>query len=226
MSILRQAGRVAWKDLRIELRSKEILYTMVFFGALIVVVYTVAFPRDVRIARAAAPGMLWAAIAFAGTIGLGRAFDRERENDTMRALLLSPSPRLAIFVGKAAGILVLVLIVALVCTALLALFTQVPLFDYPLPLVLTIVLGAFGFANVGTVFAATLLKVRSRDVLFPVIVYPILIPMFYVATLATENMVSAKPNLDATWYWIGFLGIYDAVFLVVSVWTFESLVIE
>ena len=226
MSLLRQAGRVAWKDLRIELRSKEILYTMVFFGALIVVVYTVAFPRDERIARAAVPGMLWAAIAFAGTIGLGRAFDRERENDTMRALLLSPSPRLAIFLGKAVGVLVLVLIVALVCTALLSLFTQVPLLDYPLPLLLTVVLGALGFANVGTVFAATLLKVRSRDVLFPVIVYPILIPMFYVATLATENMVAAKPNLDATWYWIGFLGIYDAFFLVVSVWTFESLVIE
>ena len=226
MSLLRQAGRVAWKDLRIELRSKEILYTMVFFGALIVVVYTVAFPRDVRIARAAVPGMLWAAIAFAGTIGLGRAFDRERENDTMRALLLAPAPRLAIFVGKALGILVLVILVAIVVCALLALFTGVPIGDHPLPLAITIVLGALGFATVGTVFAATLLKVRSRDVLFPVIVYPILIPMFFVATMATENMIAAKPNLDAAWYWIGFLGIYDAAFLVVSVWTFESLVIE
>lgn len=224
--LLRQAGRVAWKDLRIELRSKEILYTMVFFGALIVVVYTVAFPRDVRIARAAVPGMLWAAIAFAGTIGLGRAFDRERENDTMRALLLAPAPRLAIFLGKSLGICVLVVIVAIACAALLALFTGVPLLAHPGPLALTILLGAIGFANVGTVFAATLLKVRSRDVLFPVIVYPILIPMFYVATMATENLIAEPANLAAAWYWIGFLGIYDAFFLVVSIWTFESLVIE
>ena len=144
----------------------------------------------------------------------------------MRALLLAPAPRLAIFLGKALGILVLVILVALVCCALLALFTGVPLGAYPLPLALVIVLGALGFANVGTVFAATLLKVRSRDVLFPVIVYPILIPMFYVATLATENMIAEKPDLDAAWYWIGFLGIYDAFFLVVSVWTFESLVLE
>ena len=101
MSLLRQAGRVAWKDLRIELRSREIVYTMAFFGALIVVVFSFAFPRDIRIVRGAAPGMLWVAIAFAGTVGLGRAFDRERENDTMRALLLSPAPRLAVFLGSA-----------------------------------------------------------------------------------------------------------------------------
>lgn len=226
MSLLRQAGRVAWKDLRIEVRSKEIIYTMVFFGALIVIVFTFGFPRDNRIARAAAPGMLWVAIAFAGTIALGRAFDRERENDTMRALLLSPAPRLAIFLGKGIGILALVLLVTLVCVALLSLLLDVPFLAQPLPLATALVLGAIGFSNVGTVFAATLLKVRSRDVLFPVIVYPLLIPMFFMGTTATEQLVAEKPNLDAAWYWIGFLGIYDAVFLVVSVWIFESLVIE
>jgi heme exporter protein B len=230
MSLLGQAGRVAWKDLRIELRSKEILFTMVFFGALIVVVYTVAFPRNNKLAealaRAAAPGMLWAAIAFAGTVGLGRAFDRERENDTMRSLLLAPVPRLSIFLGKALGIWVLIVLVAVVCTVIFTVLGNVPLLDHPGPLLLVIVLGALGFANVGTIFAATLLKVRSRDILFPVIVYPILIPMFYVATLATESIIAAKPAWDTAWYWIGFLGIYDAVFLVVSVWTFESVVIE
>lgn len=226
MSLLRQAGRVAWKDLRIELRSKEIIYTMVFFGALIVIVFTFGFPRDHRVARVAAPGMLWAAIAFAGTIALGRAFDRERENDTMRALLLSPAPRLAIFLGKAIGIVALVLAVTLVCVLLLALLLDVPFLAHPLPLAAVLALGALGFANVGTVFAATLLKVRSRDVLFPVIVYPLLIPLFFAGSMATEELVAVKPNLDAAWNWIGFLGIYDAVFLVVSIWTFESLVIE
>ena len=101
MSVLRQAARVAWKDLRIELRSREIVYTMAFFGGLIVVVYSMAFPVRPDLVRAAVPGMLWVAIAFAGTIGLGRAFDRERENDTMRALLLAPIPRLSVFLGKA-----------------------------------------------------------------------------------------------------------------------------
>jgi heme exporter protein CcmB len=172
------------------------------------------------------PGMLWTAIAFTGTIGLGRGFDRERENDTMRALLLAPVPRLAVFLGKAMATAVLVLSVAAICAPLLAVFLDVPLFSYPLPLVLIIVLGSIGIAVTGSVFAATLLKVRSRDVLLPVILYPLLIPLFVAGTKCTAGLVAEIPNLDAAWYWIQFLGIYDTSFLVVSVWIFESLVIE
>jgi heme exporter protein CcmB len=170
--------------------------------------------------------MLWVAIAFAGTVGLGRAFDRERENDTMRALLLAPIPRLSVFLGKGIAIALLVLAVSFVCTPLLALLLDAPLFAMPGPLVLLLVLGAIGFANVGSVFAATLLKVRSRDVLLPVILYPLLIPLFVAGTSATEAMIAVRPDLDKLWYWMGFLGIYDAVFLVLSLWVFESLVIE
>jgi heme exporter protein CcmB len=225
-SAVRQAARIAWKDLRVELRSREIVYTMGFFGAVIVVVYSFAFPLQPELVRAAAPGMLWVAIAFAGTIGLGRAFDREREHDTMRALLLTPVPRLAVFFGKAIAIALLVLAVALVVTPLLALFLAAPLFQNPGPLVLALVLGALGFALVGTVFAATLLKVRSRDVLLPVMLYPLLIPLFVAGTTATEQLIAEPAKLDKAWYWISFLGIYDAAFLVVSMWIFESLVIE
>jgi heme exporter protein B len=223
----RQAWRIAWKDLRVELRSREIIYTMAFFGGLIVVIYSFAFPANPALARAAAPGMLWVAIAFAGTIGLGRAFDRERENDTLRALMLTPVPRLAIFVGKAIAITALVVAVAFVVTPLLALLMDVPLFAEPLLLVLGLVLGAVGFSTVGTVFAATLLKVRSRDVLLPVILYPLLVPLFVAGTSATESLLKLPaPDFDKAWYWIEFLGVYDAAFLVLSMWIFESLVIE
>ena len=88
------------------------------------------------------------------------------------------------------------------------------------------VLGALGFAVVGTVFAATLLKVRSRDVLLPVVLYPLLVPLFVSGTRVTHELLAVKPNFDVVWYWIAFLGIYDAVFLVVSLWLFEALVIE
>lgn len=226
MSLLRHAARVAWKDLRIELRSREILYTMAFFAALLVVIFSFVFPRQPAVVRAAVPGMLWVTIAFAGTIGLGRAFDRERENDTMRALLLAPVPRLAVFLGKAIAIAALVLTVALVATPLLSLFLDAPLFDHAGPIALVLVLGALGFAVVGSVFAATLLKVRSRDVLLPVILYPLLVPLFVAGTKATGVLVSERPDFDIAWYWIRFLGIYDAAFLVLSLWVFESLVIE
>ncbi len=121
-SLLRQAGRVAWKDLRVELRSKEIVMTMVFFATLLVVIYSLAFKTsDIRAVREAVPGMLWVSLAFTGTIALGRAFDRERENDTMRALLLAPVPRLAVFLGKAIAMSVMILAVAVVVVPLLAL---------------------------------------------------------------------------------------------------------
>jgi heme exporter protein B len=226
IALVRHAARVAWKDLRIELRSREIVYTMAFFGALLVVIFAFAFPRDVRAVRGSVPGMLWTAIAFTGTIGLGRAFDRERENDTMRALLLAPVPRLAVFLGKAIATALLVLAVTVVCAPLLALFLDVPLFRFPLAIALIVVLGAIGIAVTGSVFAATLLKVRSRDVLLPVVLYPLLVPLFVAGTKCTAALIAQIPNLDAAWYWIEFLGIYDAVFLVLSVWIFESLVIE
>jgi heme exporter protein B len=224
--MLRHALRIAWKDLRIEVRSKEIFATMAFFGALLVVIYSFAFPANPAAVRDAAPGMLWVALAFTGTIALGRAFDRERENDTMRALLLAPVPRLSVFLGKAVAMAVLVLGVAVVVTPLLALFLGAPLFDYPLELVTSIVLGAVGIAIIGSVFAATLLKVRSRDVLLPVILYPLLIPLFVAGTKSTAALIALKPNFEAASYWTSFLGIYDAAFLVLSLWTFESLVIE
>ncbi|MBA3540810.1 MAG: heme exporter protein CcmB [Deltaproteobacteria bacterium] len=225
-SLPRQAARIAWKDLRVELRSREIVYTMAFFAALLVVIYSFAFPVRPDIVRAAIPGMLWVTIAFAGTIGIGRAFDRERENDTMRALLLAPVPRLAVFLGKAIAIAALVLSVALITAPLLALFFNAPLFDELGPLVLVVVLGSIGFAIVGSVFAATLLKVRSRDVLLPVILYPLLVPLFVAGTKTTGALLAEVPNFDAAWYWIQFLGIYDTAFLVLSFWIFESLVIE
>jgi len=223
--MLRHALRIAWKDLRIEVRSKEIFMTVAFFGALLVVIYSFAF-QDKSAIRAAVPGMLWVALAFTGTISLGRAFDRERENDTMRALLLAPVPRLSVFIGKAIAMGLLNLGVAVIIVPLLALWLNAPLFAYPLELAGIVIAGSFGIAIVGSVFAATLLKARSRDVLLPVVLYPILLPLFVAGTKCTAALVAVNPDLDIAHYWMDFVGIYDAAFLVLSLWVFESLVIE
>ncbi|MEO8700135.1 MAG: heme exporter protein CcmB [Kofleriaceae bacterium] len=222
--MLRQAARIAWKDLRIELRSREIIYTMTFFGGLLAVVNSFVFPSKSELIPFAVPGMLWVSMAFAGTIGLGRAFDRERENDTMRALLLAPIPRLSVFLGKAIAIALLMLAVALVVAPMLSLLLEANLFGDPLPFLLSLLLGAIGFAITGSVFSAALIKVRSRDVLLPVILYPLLIPLFVAGTSVTAGLLAG--NHEKVWYWMGFLGIYDAAFLVVSLWIFEAMVIE
>ncbi|MEZ4358626.1 MAG: heme exporter protein CcmB [Kofleriaceae bacterium] len=226
MSFVQHALGIAWKDLRVELRSREIVYTMTFFAALIVVVFTVSFIRDARSLPNVAPGMLWVAVAFAGTLGVGRAFDRERENDTLRALLLSPAPRLAVFLGKAAAIAALIVAVELVAAPLLALLLDVSLFAQPGVIAAALLGGALGIAVVSTVFAAMLLRTRARDVLLPVILYPILVPLFIAGTRAVGAVLKPVPDLEAARYWLTFLGVYDAVFLVVSLWIFEDLVIE
>lgn len=226
MGFFRAAGLIAAKDLRVEWRSREILYTVTFFAALLVVVFSFSFARSPRVVPLVAPGMLWVTVAFAGTVGLSRAFDREREGDTLRALLLSPVPRLALFVGKAIAVFALVLLVALVALPLLALLLEVSLLAAPLHLLALLLLGTAGFAIIGTVFAATLLKVRARDVLLPVIMYPLLMPLFIAATSGTRALVVGVPDLQSATNWIGFLAAYDAAFALVSLWLFEDLVIE
>jgi heme exporter protein B len=224
MGFLRTAGAVAAKDLRVELRSREVVYTMTFFAAVIVVVFSFAFVKDQKALVEAVPGVAWAAVVFAGTIGLGRAVDREREGDTMRALLLTPAPRLAVFAGKTVAITALVFTVEAVVLPLCLLFFNVDLGAGVAHLALVLALGAVGFAVVGTVFAAMLLRVRSRDVLLPVVLYPILVPMIMAGTKATSTLLAGATG-DA-WFWTQFLAAYDAIFIIVALWTFEALVIE
>jgi len=226
VSFFRLVATVAGKDLRVELRSREILYTMAFFAVTVVVIFSFAFISDKRVIVEAVPGIVWGALAFAGTLGLGRAFDREREGDTMRALLLSPAPRLAIFLGKSLAMAVLIAVVAIVIAPVTALLYNLELGASWGPLALTLGLGVVGIAVVGTVFAAMLLRVRSRDVLLPVVLYPILIPLFLAGTRATGALLATPASTDEAWFWIQFLVVYDALFVVTALWTFEALVIE
>ena len=226
VEFFRLVAAVAGKDLRVELRSREILYTMAFFAAVVVVISSFAFVKDQQALRDAVPGVMWGAVLFAGTIGLGRAFDREREGDTMRALLMSPAPRLAIFLGKTIAMAVLIAMVAVVIAPVTALLYNLDLGGAWGPLALTLALGVIGIAVVGTVFAAMLLRVRSRDVLLPVILYPILIPLFLAGTRATAALLATPAVPDEAWFWIQVLVIYDALFVVTALWTFEALVIE
>ena len=229
MSFLGHVGVVAGKDLRIELRSREILFNMVFFSAMAVVLFSFAFLKEGRDGAMVAvaeitPGFLWVAVLFSATMGMARAFDRERESDTMRGLLLSPIPRAALFLGKAVGLFALMALVEAVVVPLCWFFFGAPIFDDPVALVALVVLATLGISVVGAVFAAMLMKTRARDLLLPVILYPILTPLFIAAIKATSAMLMGAD--DQVWFWIRFLVVYDASFLVAALWIFESLVIE
>lgn len=225
MAFLRHARAVAWKDLRVELRTREILATTGFFAAMLVVVFSFAFEikRDEDV-PALASGILWISVAFSGTLGLSRAFDRELAGSTMRGLLLAPAERGSIFLGKTVGVVLAMLVVEAVIVPLLAVLYRAPLDREPMLLIAFLVLGTIGFAIVGSVFAGMLLPTRSRDVLLAVCLYPVVTPALLAGIKGTAGIWSG--SLDEAWWWIKFLAVFDAVFLTVSLWVFESLVIE
>jgi heme exporter protein B len=227
---MRSFFRVAWlvvrKDLAIEVRSREIVYTTLFFAVSCVLVFAVSFVRDGRALEDAGAGILWIAIAFAGTLALGRTFERERHTDTLRALLLAPAERPAIYVGKLLGILALLGAVELVVAPLVALLFQVPLFARPLLMMSLLGCGTVGFAAVGTLFAAMLARARSRDVLLPILLYPITIPVMIAGVRGTLALVQEVPDAALAQFWLSLLIFFDVVFVTLSLWTFEPLMTE
>ena len=228
MKWFNQVGVLVWKDLRVEFRSREIIYTMAFFAVMVVLMFSFGFLREGKQGQMVepaevAPGFLFIAVIFAGTLGLSRAFDREREGDTMRGLLLSPVPRSAIIAGKAVAIAVFILTVELLVVPLIWLFFDAPILAAPLTLAVILILTALGFATVGSVFAGILLRSRSRDVLLPIVLYPLVVPLLIAGVKGVAEIVLAGPD---AFFWIKFLVFYDVLFAAVALWTFESLVIE
>ena len=182
------------KDLLIEIRSREILYTTLFFAVACVLVFAFGFVRDGRAIEQAAAGILWIAIAFSGTLALGRAFERERHNETLRALLLAPVDRPALYVGKLLGLVLLLVAVETVVAPLVALMFQAPPFAHPWLMLSLLLSGTVGFAAVGTLFAAMLVRARSRDVLLPIRLYPITGPVIIAGVRGTAALL--QPEVD------------------------------
>src|SRR5229473_7344454 len=145
----RVALLVLRKDVAIEVRSREILFTTLFFAVSCVLVFAFAFVREGRVVEDASAGILWIAIAFAGTLALGRTFERERYGETLRALLLAPAPRAAIYVGKMLGILLLLAVVELLLVPLVTILFHAPLLAQPARLAALLAAGTVGFAAVG-----------------------------------------------------------------------------
>ena len=157
-------------------------------------------------------------------MALGRAFERERESDTLRALLLTPASRPALYVGKLVGMVALMGATQVVIVPLTAVLFQAPLFDRPALLVGLLGLGTIGFAAVGTLFSAMLVRARSRDVLLPLILFPIVIPVVIVGVRGTSALLETPADLAHARFWIGLLGAFDAMFLTLALWTFEPVV--
>src|SRR3990170_1285979 len=202
---LRTVWLVTRKDLLIEIRSREIIYTTLFFAVSCVLVFAFGFVHDGRPVEDAAAGILWIAIAFSGTLALGRAFERERQSETLRALMMAPVDRPALYVGKLVGVLILLAAVEAIVVPLVALMFQAPIFAHPVLMAGLLASGTIGFAAVGTLFAAMLVRARSRDVLLPILLYPITIPVMIAGVRGTAALFQATPDDAMAQFWLALL---------------------
>ena len=223
---LRTAWLVLRKDLTVEVRSREIAYTTLFFAVSCVLVFAFALVREGRPIEDGAAGILWIAIAFAGTLALGRTFERERQSETLRALLLAPAERPAIYVGKLIGIVALLVAAEVVLVPLVALLFQAPLLTHPFWLGAIVITGTIGFAAVGTLFAAMLVRARTRDVLLPVLLYPITVPVIIAGVRGTAALMAPEFDTAVVQFWLALLVCFDVVFVTLALWTFEPLMTD
>ena len=222
--------KIAWlvlrKDVAIEAKTREILYTTLFFAVSCVLVFSFAFVKDGRAVEDVAAGILWIAIAFSGTLALGRTFERERYGETLKALLLAPAPRAAIYVGKLFGVVLLLGIAEALLVPLVALLFSAALFTRPLLLAGLLLTGTIGFCAVGTLFAAMLLRARTRDVLLPILLYPITVPVMIAGVRGTVALLASPPDEPTATMWLVLLACFDVVFVTLALWTFEPLMTE
>ena len=222
MSYARRAFVVLWKDVVTERRSKATLNALLFFSLLLLFLFQFTLGGDRERLVSALPGLLWLGFILSGLVGLGRTFLLERENDCWDGLLLTPGDKSAIYLGKVAGNLALMLLVETILLALFALFFNVDLGPALPSLALVLLLGTIGFAAIGTLFAAMTAHVRAREVLFPVLLLPVAVPVLLGAVKATEAALAGEP-LSAVSNWLKLLVAADVIYVVAGLLTFDAL---
>ena len=225
MSYLRKILAIVWKDIVAELRTKEMFSAMFVFAVLVIVVFNFAF--DLRVSgervRQVAPGALWVAFAFAGILGLNRAFVAEKDRGCLEGLLLAPVDHTAIYFGKMASTVLFMLVVEALMLPVFTAFFGVNLFD--LRLALIIVLGTVGFASVGTILSAMTAQTRAREVLLPILLLPVAAPVLIAAVKATGGILDGLTMAETTPWWqllLAFAFLYPAV----AFMTFDFIVKE
>jgi heme exporter protein B len=223
MAGLRTVYLLFAKDVLVELRSRETFTTMLFFGVVILFLFHFSLNPERENTALLAPGLLWLAFMFTGVLGLGRSFQSEQTNDCLEQLLLVPGDRGNIFLGKLVGNMAFMLAVELLIIPLFALFFQLDLWHALLPLLVVAVLGTLGFAIIGTLFSALTANLRAREVLFPLLLFPLVVPVIIGAVTAT-GIILGGGTLGEASGWLKLLGAFDTMFLAVAYLTFEFVV--
>jgi len=214
---------IVWKDLLLELRSKDLVVSIVVFGLVVVVVFNFALNNTPGRSEELAPGILWSAFAFSAVLGMNRAFVRDQEQGGLEGLLISPVSRDAIFLGKALTSLIFMLLVEAALLPVYAVMLDFSVLSWSL--MLTILLGTLGFAVIKTLFSAIAVQTRSRKIMLPVLFFPVLLPVIIAAVEASTRAVGGVTFIGLG-RWLPLIVVFDALFLVICPWVFSFVVEE
>jgi heme exporter protein B len=214
---------VVWKDVRAEFRSRELFSAMLVFSLLIILIFNFALDLDIKTRQSVTAGVLWATFAFAGTLGLNRSMAIEKDRGCLDGLLLAPVDRSAIYFGKVISNLAFMLIVEMIVLPLYSVLYSVNLFQPGLLLV--ILLGSIGYVGVGTLLAAMAVQTRTRDILLPILLFPVVIPVLLAAVKASGGFLTGAEQSEIL-FPIGLLVSYDIIFIAVAFMVFDTVVEE
>ena len=214
---------IAWKDLAAEFRSRELLSAMLVFALVVIVIFNFALELDIQTRRSVTSGVLWVTFAFAGTLGLNRSMAVEKDRGCLDGLLLAPVDRSAIYFGKMISNLAFMLIVVVIVLPIYSVLYNVNLFQPGLLLV--ILLGSIGYIAVGTLLSAMAIQTRTRDVLLPILLFPVVLPVLISAVKASGGFLQGLPLSDIM-PWLNILLVYDVIFIAVAYMVFDFVVEE
>lgn len=225
MLFFRQVMTIAVKDLRSELRTKEALNASLAFALVILLLFSFAFDANPEMMREISGGLLWLVFAFAGALVLNRSFARELVNDCLDALISSPVPGPALFLGKVIANYVLLLGIEVVCLPIFGVFYNVSWAQQPLWLALVLVLATWGVCVVGTIFSALTVNLRLRELMLPMLVYPMLIPCLMAAMMLTTPLLAGQPLEGDLFAWLRLLVGFDIIFTSLAVVLIDTVLI-
>ncbi len=222
-SFLRATLAIAWKDLTAEYRSRELFSAMLVFSLLVILIFNFALELDVKTRQSATAGILWVTFAFAGTLGLNRSMAIEKDRGCLDGLLLAPVDRAAIYFGKAISNLAFMLIVEAIVLPVYSFLYNMNLFNPGLLMV--ILLGSIGYIAVGTLLASMAVETRTRDVLLPILLFPVAIPVLIAAVRASGGYLTGD-EFPAILPWLNLLIVYDVIFISIAFMVFDYVVEE
>lgn len=223
MAFAKKILAIVHKDIIAELRTKEMFSSMFVFALLVIVIFNFAFELRVDNVKQVAPGVLWVAFTFAGMLGLNRSFILEKDKGCLEGLLLAPVGRSAIYFGKMLGNLIFMSVVEAIVLPIFWVLFNPPLFSPAL--ILVVVLGTVGFAGVGTLFSAIAVHTRAREVMLPILLFPVVVPLMIAAVKTTGGLLDGQPLAEMR-NWLNLLVGFDVIFLTVSYMTFDYVVEE